>query len=144
MNTLLNLKNNLIQNFYILGFPPSKFFQISDDNVGFFLNIFKDSSIKLKPEVISKFPPENGNFNSINDDIVLAHCFPQEFKIIKCDEDQKQFTQFEFSLDNILFNYNEKDKKLYSKIYFTCLEFYKSLETYIMPVNYHSDQIQHI
>ena len=130
MDTLLNLQNNLIQNFYIIGLSPSKFCQISEDNKPNFLNIFKDPFLQLKPEIISKFPPQNGNFNSINDDIVLSHCFPQEFKIIKDNEEQKQFTHFEFSLDNILFNYNEEDKKLYSKIYFTCLEFYESLELY--------------
>ena len=107
MDTLLNLKSNLIQNFYILGLSPSTFFQRNEEGKGFFQNIFKDEMIELNPEVISKFPPENGNYNSTKDEVVLA-----------------------FHLDNILFNYGEEDRKLYSKIYFTCLTFYESLELY--------------
>ena len=81
MDTLLNLKSNLIQNFYVLGLSPSKFFQLREDGKGVFLNIFKDPKLDLTPEVISKFPPENGNYNSAKDDIVLAHCFPHGFKV---------------------------------------------------------------
>ena len=57
MDTILNLKSNLIQNFYILGLNPSKFFQINEEGKGVFPNIFKDPKIELQPEVISKFPP---------------------------------------------------------------------------------------
>ena len=64
MDTLLNLKNNLIQNFYILGLCPDRFFTLREDGFGVFLNILKDPKIELQPEVISKFPPENGNYNS--------------------------------------------------------------------------------
>ena len=65
MDTLLNLKTNLIQNFYILGLNPEKFFQIQEDDQGIFLNIFKDpkkNNIELTPEIISKFPPKNRSF----------------------------------------------------------------------------------
>ena len=130
MDTLLNLKSNLIQNFYVLGLSPSKFFQLREDGKGVFLNIFKDPKLDLTPEVISKFPPENGNYNSAKDDIVIAHCFPHGFKVLKTSEEKKPCTFFEFHLDNILFNYNEEDKKIYSKIYFTCLTFYEPLELY--------------
>ena len=130
MDTLLNLKSNLIQNFYILGLNPSKFFQQDEEGNGFFLNIFKNSQIELKPEVISKFPPENGNYNSAKDEIVLAHCFPHGLRLLETNEEKKACTFFEYHLDNILFNYSEEDKKLYSKIYFTCLTIYESLELY--------------
>ena len=130
MDTILNLKSNLIQNFYVLGLSPSKFFQINEDGKGVFLNIFKDPKIELIPEVISKFPPENGNFNSCKDDVVLAHCFPHGLSILQTTEEKKACTFSEFHLDNILFNYNEEEKRLYSKIYFTCLTFYESLEQY--------------
>ena len=130
MDTLLNLKANLIQNFYILGLSPSKFFKIGEDNKGSFLNIFKDPKIELIPEVISKFPPENGNYNSCKDEVVLAHCFPHGLNILQTTEEKMPCSYFEFHLDNLLFNYNEEDKKIYSKIYFTCLTIYESLEQY--------------
>ena len=41
MDTLLNLKNNLIQNFYVLGLNPDRFFQVQEDGFVVFLNIFK-------------------------------------------------------------------------------------------------------
>ena len=131
MDTLLNLKSNLIQNFYILGFNPSKFFQINEGGKGVFLNIFKDQKMELVPEVISKFPPENGNYNSCKDEVVLAHCFPHGLSVMQTNEEKKPCSFFEFHLDNILFNYNEEDKRLYSKIYFTCLTLYESLELYL-------------
>ena len=130
MDTLLNLKNNLIQNFYILGLCPDRFFTVREDGFGVFLNILKDPKIELTPEVISKFPPENGNYNSIKDEMVLAHCFPNGFRVLQEKEEKKPSTHFEFHLDNILFNYIEEDRRIYSKIYFTCLEFYESLELY--------------
>ena len=130
MDTLLNLKNNLIQNFYVLGLCPDRFFQVQEDGYGVFLNIFKDPRMKLTPEVISKFPPENGNYNSVKDEMVIAHCFPKGFYILQTNDEKKPFTHFEFHLDNILFNYIDEEKKIYSKIYFTCLEFYESLELY--------------
>ena len=130
MDTLLNLKNNLIQNFYVLGLCPDRFFQVNEDGQGVFLNIFKYLNMELTPEVISKFPPENGNYNSAKDEMVIAHCFPNGFHIIQEKSEKKECNHFEFHLDNILFNYNEEERRVYSKIYFTCLEFYESLETY--------------
>ena len=126
----MNFQSNLIQNFYILGLNPSKFFQVNEDNKGVFLNIFGDQDIELNPEVISKFPPENSNFNSCKDEVVLAHCFPHGLTILQTNEEKKPCSYFEFHLDNILLNYNNEDKKFYSKIYFTCLTFYESLELY--------------
>ena len=132
MDTLLNLKNNLIQNFYVLGLNPDRFFQVQEDGFGVFLNILKDPKTKLDltPEIISKFPPENGNYNSAKDEMVIAHCFPKGFQIPIADVEKKPCVHFEFHLDNLLFNYNEEERRIYSKIYFTCLEFYESLEVY--------------
>jgi hypothetical protein len=130
MDTLLNLKNNLIQNFYVLGLCPDRFFQVQEDGHGVFLNIFKDPKMELTPEIISKFPPENGNYNSAKDEMVLAHCFPKGLHVLQTNEEKKPCTHFEFHLDNLLFNYNEEERRIYSKIYFTCLEFYESLEIY--------------
>ena len=83
MDTLLNLKNNLIQNFYVIGLSPDRFFQIQEDGHGVFLNIFKHPNMELTPEIISKFPPENGNYNSIKDEMVIAHCFPKGLHVIQ-------------------------------------------------------------
>ena len=130
MDTFLNLKNNLIQNFYVVGLSPNKFFNVREDGHGIFLNIFKDFKMELKPEIISKFPPENGNFNSIKDDLVIAHCFPQGLHILQEKEEKKKCTHFEFHFDNFLFNYDNEEKRMYQKIYFTCLEFYESLDKY--------------
>lgn len=130
MDTLVNFKNNLIQNFYILGLCPDRFFQVQEDGHGVFLNIFKDLKMEFTPEVISKFPPENGNYNSVKDEMVIAHCFPKGLQILQTNSEKEPCTHFEFHLDNILFNYDDEDKRIYSKIYFTCLEFYESLEVY--------------
>ena len=142
MDSILNFKNNLIQNFYVLGLCPDRFFQVKEDGQGVFLNVLKEpKKTHLTAEVISKFPPENGNFNSIKDEIVIAHCFPKGFKVIQDEKEKKPCTHFEFHLDNFLFNYNDEERKIYSKIYFTCLEFYESLEQYN---NYKKEIINHI
>ena len=130
MDTLLNLKNNLIQNFYILGFNPDKFFYKGSDGKWLFHKIIKEPKLIMTPEVISKFPPNNGNYNSITDEIVLAHCFPKDLHVLQVGETKKSHIYFEFNLDNFLFNSTEEEKNLYSKIYFTCLEFYEPLELY--------------
>ena len=131
MDTLINLKNNLIQNFYVIGLCPDRFFQVQEDGHGVFLNIFKHPFANLTPEIISKFPPENGNYNSIKDEMLIAHCFPKGLHVLQTKEEKKKpCTHFEFHLDNILFNYNDEERKIYSKIYFTCLEIYESLELY--------------
>ena len=130
MDTLINLKYNLIQNFYVLGLCPDRFFQVQEDGKGIFLNIVKCPKMELTAEIISKFPPENGNYNSIKDEMVLAHCFPNGFKVLQEKEEKKPCSHFEFHLDNILFNNNEEEKNVYNKIYFTCLEIYESLELY--------------
>ena len=131
MDTLLNMKNNLIQNFYVLGLSPDRFFQVKEDGHGVFLNIFKELKMEITPEIISKFPPENGNYNSAKDEMVVAHCFPKGLQILQINGEKKPPSiHFEFHLDNLLFNYNDEEKNIYSKIYFTCLEFYESLEEY--------------
>ncbi len=130
MDTLLNLKANLIQNFYMLGLSPDRFFQVQEDGTGIFQNIFKEHKKELTVEVISKFPPKNGNYNSVKDEMVLAHCFPKGLVVLQENMEKKPCTHFEFHLDNILFNYNDEEKRIYNKIYFTCLEIYEPLELY--------------
>ena len=141
MDSLINMKNNLIQNFYIIGLPPDDFFQIKRDNKAELLNIFENTNnIELIPKLISKFPPNNSNFNGINDEIVINHCFPSGFKIITHNKGnaEKLPSAFYFELDNFLFNYTIEEKNLFSKIYFTCLEIYEPLTKYY---NYKNDII---
>ena len=125
------MKNNLIQNFYIVGLSPNDFFQIKKNNKGEFLNIFQNKKkISLNPKIISKFPPKNSNFNSIKDELIINHCFPNGLNILNLEIEKKSPTHFEFELDNLLFNYSIEERNIYSKMYFTCLEIYEPLIKY--------------
>ena len=131
MDSLINMKNNLIQNFYILGFSPDDFFQIKKNDKGEFINIFEyKNTLSLEPKILSKFPPNNSNFNGINDEIVKNHCFPKGLSIINVNQRKKPPTHFEFELDNILFNYAVEEKNIFSKLYFSCLEIYEPIIKY--------------
>ena len=129
------MKNNLIQNFYIVGLSPDDFFKLKD-NKGEFLNIFENKNkIELKPKLISKFPPKNSNFNGILDDIIINHCFSNGLNITNDEKENKLPKFFSFELDNLLFNYSIEEKNIYSKIYFSCLEIYEPLIKYFKYKN---------
>ena len=132
INTLLSMKYNLFQNFYIIGYSLSDFYSSKTKNIYTFQDIFTDSlNVKLNPKLISKFPSSIKNINSIPDDLVISHCFPNGLKILNNPFLISQLTHFEFNLENIPSNYTEEDKFLYSKIYFNCLEFYEPLSQYL-------------
>ena len=132
INTLLSMKYNLFQNFYIIGYSLSDFYSSKTKNIYTFQDIFTDSlNVKLNPKLISKFPSSIKNINSIPDDLVISHCFPNGLKILNNPFLISQLTHFEFNLENIPANYTEEDKFLYSKIYFNCLEFYEPLSQYL-------------
>ena len=136
MDTLINMKNNLIQNFYIIGLDPEDFFHINQNNEGEFLNIFQNfNSVHIKEKLISKFPPKNSNFNGINDQTIINHCFPNGLFLIKGNSKKKAPLYFFFELDNLLFNYTTEEKNIYSKIYLTCIEIYEPLNNYISYKN---------
>ena len=142
MDTLINMKNNLIQNFYIVGLSPEEFLQFKENNKAELLNIFGNTNNKeLIPKMISKFPPKNSNFNGINDKIIVNHCFPNGLKIVDYNNnlEGKKRTTFYFELDNFLFNYTIEEKNIFSKLYFTCLEIYEPLTKYF---NYKNDVIE--
>ena len=129
-------KFNLIQNFYIIGFSPDDFFKINQkEKTGEFGDIFKEvisDMPKLNPKLITKFPNFKDSINSIPDDIVINHCFPKgviEILKIQKDIDNKP-NYFQFELDNIPQNYPNEEQKLYSKIYFSCLEFNECITEY--------------
>ena len=132
MNSLeLNMKNNLIQNFFIIGLSQDDILQISEqDSRAKFSIIFTDPTLaQLAPKIISKFPPTSNNYNSIKDEVIIEHCFPTGFSI-KTSKSRIPPRPFVFELDNNLYNYVDNNKFLYSKIHFTCLEFYESLDEY--------------
>ena len=127
----ISMKYNLFQNFYIIGYSLSDFFSLKTKKSYTFSDIFSDPlNIKFTPKLISKFPSSIKNYNSIQDDLVISHCFPNGIKILNDQVLSNNITHFEFNLDNIPSNYSEEDKSLYSKIYFNCLEFYEPLSPF--------------
>ena len=131
MNDFLQMKSNLIQNFYEIGLPFEEIINVSTlENKQKSFDIFIDPSRVYSPKIISKFPPIDNNFNKISDEFVINHCFPNDI-IIK---EGKKFINYKFTfvfeLENKLFKYIDKNKFLYSKIHFTCLKFYESVKDY--------------
>ena len=131
MNELLEMKNNLIQNFYIIGLPLEEIIEISSlktKEKSFDISV--ESSKIYTPKIISKFPPIDNNFNKINDELVINHCFPNNLSIKEGKKYSDYIYHFEFELDNKIYNYIDKNKYIYSKIHFTCLKFYESIKDY--------------
>ena len=126
----MNMKNNLFQNFYIVGLSMEDFIQISKKEDP--KNIFQSNNeVELSPKIITKFPPNDYNHNSIPDQIIIDHCFPNGFKMVKTQKsDSNNNTHFCFELDNLKYSYLSDKKTLYSKIYCTCLKFNESLQDY--------------
>ena len=71
MSNCLNMKNNLIQNFYIIGITYDDIDSKSKNKP------LKESDISFSPKIISKFP-DIKNYNSIPDEIIIEHCFPMD------------------------------------------------------------------
>ena len=120
------MKNNLIQNFYIVGVTQEEIYSKSKEISS------SQSSVSFIPKVISKFPDINTNYNTIPNEIIIEHCFPTGYNIIKAKK--KEISQyiyhFWFELDNLKYNYLYKYHSFYSKIYFTCLKFNESLHDF--------------
>ena len=128
MSDLLNMKNNLIQNFYIIGLLPNEIVQRHNSSENIFSETLNDFvAPKLVPKIITKFPPIENNHNSIFDELVIEHCFPNDFQIYK---DNPKGTIFSFELDNTIYKYVSNNQYLYSKIHFTCLQFFEKVEDY--------------
>ena len=129
-------KYNLIQNFYLIGYSPEDFFKVNpQEKTGEFSDIFNENledMPQLTPKIITKYPNIKNSINTIPDEIVLEHCFPNKiFNIIKKSKDDDNTSHFfYFELDNIPQNYENEEKSIYSKIYFTCLEINESLSNY--------------
>ena len=127
----IEMKYNLIQNFYIIGYPLSDYFSLKSKKTYIFSDIFKDPlNTKITPKIISKFPNSIKNYNSIPNDLVISHCFPKGINLINNQSLANKITHFEFNLENIPANFIDEERTLYSKIYFNCLEFYEPLSSY--------------
>lgn len=128
-------KDNLIQNFYIIGFSPEDFFKLNQSRkTGLYEDIFKeqikDISI-LSPKIITKYPNNKKNINSIIDEVIVDHCFPKGIiEIYQRPANDCIKKYFQFELDNIPQNYPNDEQNIFSKIYFSCLEFGESISDY--------------
>ena len=127
------MKNNLIQNFYVIGLPIEDIININsiDDN-DYTSDIFSnpDTSKVYSPKIISKFPPSSDNYNTILDQLIIDHCFPYGLTLKDGKRLSEHTYHFEFELDNKIYNFIDKNKYIYSKIHFTCLTFFESIKDY--------------
>ena len=113
-----SLNNTFLDYFYIFGLNTETILS----NYLYNLSKYEGEHDKIKPTLISKFPPFNKTHSNIDENIILQHCFPEGFKLIEhiCPPKNEIF---HFSLDNLKY----KNKK----IYFTCLLFYEQLSSYL-------------
>ena len=131
MTDLLQMRNNLIQNFYVIGVPIEEIIDISSlKTKEKSFDIFVDKSTNFIPKIISKFPPIENKFNKIIDELVVTHCFPNKLYVKEGKKYSDYKYHFEFELDNQIYNFIDKNKSIYSKMYFTCLKFYESIKDY--------------
>ena len=92
---------------------------------------FYQNSLYTKPgyltmQLLSKFPPYEKTNSNLDENVILNHCFPSGYNLLKSEPNQyPKHECFHFNLDN-LNSLNNEDKK----IYFTCLLFYEPLSTY--------------
>ena len=111
----------LVEYFYIIGPNPETI--ISDD---FYINIQNNpNDININAKILSKFPPVEKPLCSIKDEIIVSHCFPNGFYLLKEDQ-HPEHKIFHFSLQNI-FPQPLGNTKF---IYFTCLKFYEPVSNY--------------
>ena len=108
MTNFLKMNNNLIQNFYIIGVT-------SEEINSHYKEIINNSNISLTPIIISKFPDTISNFNTVPNEIIIDHCFPTGYKIIKEKSNNilEQNSFFWFELENSKYNYVSKYQMLY-------------------------------
>ena len=126
MECSINMKNNLIQNFYIIGVPYQDIISSFNSNKAL------DLSKSFIPKILSIFPKDIYNINRISDHIIIEHCFPNDFYIKKgIDKYDKYFYHFGFAFENNHYQFLEKNSCLYSKIHFTCLKFYEPFKDYL-------------
>ena len=114
--------DTFIEYFYIFGAN-----EITVRKEDFFLNKRFTKPGYLKMQVISKFPPFEKPNSNIDENVIMSHCFPTGFNLLKLENpnDFPKHECFHFSLENL--NSLGNDDK---RIYFTCLLFYEKLYNY--------------
>ena len=105
-----SFKNNLIQNFYIIGLSLEDIIDINkEENKLSFRKIFIKNEFKkyiFTPKIITKFPNDNSCINKIPDNIVIDHCFLNG-KIDYKYDNNTEFFIFEIMMMKII-NYIQK------------------------------------
>ena len=119
------MKNNLIQNFYVIGIDFEEIIMLIKSNQ------VLDKKKVFHPKIISKFPKGINNFNKITDQTIIEHCFPDNCYIKKGEKFNKYTYHFEFEFENNIYRFIGKNRYLYSKIHFTCFKFYEPIKNYI-------------
>ena len=122
MKTELDKGNNFIEYFLSVGLDPSIalnswFYEKELDELN------SEFSEKLKPKIISYFPPFQKHTTSFDESIIL-HCFPNGFKLIESFTFPPQNEIFSFILDNNFYCMN------YPQKYVTCLIIYENIMKY--------------
>lgn len=114
------LKETLFQYFYIFGVEPDSIntADLSEDKKYIQPNF-------LKVELLTKYPPFERSQSNIDPNIVMCHCFPNGYSLIK-ENKKPEDEYFFFSIDNI-FGLTPENKKLY----FVCMIIYESIESYL-------------
>lgn len=117
----LNVAQTFAEYFLILGIDP----RISMRNYLYNTEpneILKFYSNKIKPEILSKYPPMKKDYINV-DNSILDICFPNNFKLEEFSSNpEPEF--FHFLLDNYFYSIDYPHK------YVTCLKFYENLESY--------------
>ena len=114
------LKETLFQYFYIFGVEPDSINaeDLSKDTEYLLPNF-------LKEDLLTKYPPFERSQSDIDSNIVMSHCFPNGYCLIKKNKNPED-EYFFFSIDNI-FGLTPENKKLY----FVCVIIYEPMKSYL-------------
>ena len=120
MSIALNDTDNLIKNFYIFGIEPE------DINIPELEKNYSKKDI-LQIKLLSKFPPmESENYQLIDPNIIISHCFPNGMSLKISDTPITEYEYFYFNLTNF-YRISSEEKT----IYFACCIFYENIKEYI-------------
>ena len=114
------LKETLFQYFYIFGVEPDS---INTEDLS--KNTKYLQSNFLKVDLLAKYPPFERSQSDIEPNIVMSHCFPNGYSLIKKNK-KPEDEYFFFSIDNI-FDLTPENKKLY----FVSVIIYEPIESYL-------------
>ena len=121
IKTELNKGCNFIDYFLVIGLEPEIYKDkwLYEEDLD---SINKKHKEKIKPKIISSFPPFEKTTISF-DESIINHCFPNGYNFVKSFNQPKPKV-FSFILDNNFFNIN------YPQKYLSCLICYESVKNY--------------